>query len=233
MVRTSCPAQQSRVFSRGSPQSPHKALWGHLVAQVAPLVYLRGSPLHSTTTCAKYFSCQCDSQEERHEVKFGGRKYREQVWSGWVWTPHPLRCPWPEVLGCCLLLLVMNSIPASQRAGNGGTGEVLPGVHSLTSGLWWLRSNTKISLLPPWVLTRNLIYPMSSFTVIQPDRSIAYQGFVLIIFVFVQHAEKCLAPAKKSQPHFLGLSREKWECLVTLSGSTLTQVFPFSGINKP
>lgn len=81
MVRTSCPTQQSGVFSRGSPQSPHKALWGHLVAQVAPLVYLRGSPLHSTTTCAKYFSCQCDSQEERHEVKFGGRKYREQVWS--------------------------------------------------------------------------------------------------------------------------------------------------------
>lgn len=86
---------------------------------------------------------------------------------------------------------------------------MLQGVHSLTSGLWWLRSNTKISLLPPWVLTRNLIYPMSSFTVIQPDRSIAYQGFVLIIFVFVQHAEKCLAPAKKSQPHLLGLSREK------------------------
>lgn len=81
MVRTSCPAQQSSVFSHGSPQSPHKALWGHLVAQVAPLVYLRGSPLHSTTTFAKYFRCQCDSQEERHEVKFGGRKYREQVWS--------------------------------------------------------------------------------------------------------------------------------------------------------
>lgn len=59
----------------------------------------------------------------------------------------------------------------------------------------------------------------------QSDGSIAPKEFVLIISLFVQRAEKCLAPAKKSQPHLLWLCREKWECLITVSDSSLLQVF--------
>lgn len=67
-----------------SSQGRAAALWGHLVAQVAPLVSLKGSPLHHrTTTCASILAASdsdiSDSQEESPEVKFGGRKYREPV----------------------------------------------------------------------------------------------------------------------------------------------------------
>lgn len=48
----------------------------------------------------------------------------------------------------------------------------------------------QISLLPAWALTRIFIYSMSGFTVMQPNRSIAYKEFVLIISLFVQHTDE-------------------------------------------
>lgn len=135
------------------------ALWGHLVAQVAPLVCLKGSPLHKPTACAKHFSCRCDSRRRNTksvlEVGNTGDKSRptlltislqsSEIISGWVWTSHPFRCPWPAVFGCCLLLLMQESPWTAAQPHRGQGMEALGRCCQEISwgyGLWQLRSNS-------------------------------------------------------------------------------------------
>lgn len=61
----------------------------------------------------------------------------------------------------------------------------------------WDQTVPQILLLPAWALKRSLIYPTSSFTVMQLDRSMAYMEPILIISVLVQHADESPSTCQK------------------------------------